>query len=83
MARDWGNEFVRWYNNEHCHSAIKFVTPVQRHNGEDKLILKERHQLYTEAKGKHPERWSGETRNWTPAGNVTLNPEKEEIAEAA
>jgi putative transposase len=25
-----------------------------------------------------PERWSGTTRNWTPAGEVTLNPEREQ-----
>ncbi len=83
IARDWVNDFVNWYNNEHCHSSIRFVTPMQRHNGEDKTILEKRHQVYKEAKEKCPERWSGETRNWTPVGNVTLNPEKDEIREAA
>ena len=35
-ARTWVKEFVHWYNHEHRHSRIKFVTPVQRHTGEDK-----------------------------------------------
>jgi putative transposase len=83
VARDWVNRFVEWYNNEHCHSSIKFVTPMQRHNGEDKIILEKRDQLYKEAKQKHPERWSGDTRNWTPVGSVTLNPERDEVKEAA
>ncbi|NVZ11797.1 hypothetical protein HW932_21370 [Allochromatium humboldtianum] len=27
--------------------------------------------------GKHPERWSGPTRNWTPITVVSLNPERD------
>ena len=38
-ARDWVHHFATWYNNEHCHSGIKFVTPAQRHNGEDRIVL--------------------------------------------
>jgi len=83
IARDWVSEFVKWYNNEHRHSSIKFVTPSQRHNSDDKAILEKRHQLYKEAKAKNPERWSGETRNWVPVGNVTLNPERDEIKDVA
>ena len=30
-AREWVLGFVRWYNNEHRHSTIKFVTSSQRH----------------------------------------------------
>lgn len=78
-ARTWLSEFMRWYNDQHCHSRIRFVTPAQRHRGEDKLILKRRHALYEKAKKKRPERWSGNTRNWEPVGAVKLNPEREEI----
>ena len=38
-ARTWMDEFVTWYNTEHRHSAIRFVTPDQRHRGEDIAIL--------------------------------------------
>ena len=83
IARDWVNDFTNWYNNEHCHSRIKFVTPAQRHRGEDKILLQKRHAVYELAKAKHPERWSGETRNWDHIGVVTLNPEKYEQKVAA
>ena len=75
-ARQWVNGFVNWYNNEHLHSSIKFVTPAQRHTGEDVAILKNRKNVYQKAKKKHPERWSGETRNWDYIDEVNLNPEK-------
>lgn len=38
-ARSWVEGFIGWYNHEHRHSAIKFVTPAQRHCGEDSSIL--------------------------------------------
>ena len=41
-ARLWVKRFVEWYNNEHRHSGIHYVTPAQRHNGEDKEILAKR-----------------------------------------
>ena len=75
-ARAWVIEFVRWYNTQHQHSAIRFVTPDQRHRGEDKALLANRHDLYQAAREKHPARWSGQTRNWHPVGAVRLNPER-------
>lgn len=80
-SRSWVTEFVRWYNNEHRHSRIKFVTPAQRHRGEDAEILDRRNRVYAEAKSKNPERWSGQTRNWDPINSVALNPEKLENLE--
>lgn len=74
-ARAWTQSFVRWYNLEHRHSAIRFVTPDQRHRGEDRALLAERHRVYQLARAAHPERWSGKTRNWQPTGSVWLNPE--------
>jgi len=73
-ARAWVLDFVRWYNTEHRHSALAFVTPEQRHSGEHVAVLAQREALYTQAKAMHPERWSGATRDWTPPGAVTLNP---------
>jgi len=82
-ARDWVSRFVNWYNNDHRHSGIKFVTPSQRHRGEDKAILQQRNRVYEMAQLRTPRRWSRKTRDWHPVGEVTLNPESEEIAEAA
>ncbi len=73
-ARQWVAQFTHWYNEEHQHSALKFVTPGQRHRGEDAALLDERHRLYEVAKARHPERWSGSTRNWEPEKTVLLNP---------
>jgi transposase InsO family protein len=73
-AEAWVTAFVRWYNTEHRHSAIRFVTPEQRHLGLDREILLQRHRIYQEAKQANPERWTAETRNWNPIDTVTLNP---------
>jgi len=81
-ARQWVHEFVRWYNHEHRHSAIQFVTPAERHRGDDEAILAKRQTVYEAAKRRNPERWSGKTRNWEPAGEVWLNPENSEAKEA-
>lgn len=77
-ARVWVLDFVRWYNTEHRHSAIKFVTPSQRHNGEDVEILANRKRVYEAAKCRNPSRWSGEIRNWERLEEVWLNPEKKD-----
>jgi len=75
-AREWVAGFQRWYDEIHRHSALKFVTPAQRHRGEDIAILEQRHALYEAAKARRPERWSGLSRNWEPEKIVYLNPGK-------
>jgi transposase InsO family protein len=75
-ARAWVHSFATWYNTQHRHSAIRFVTPDQRHRGEDQALLADRHQVYELARAARPERWSGQTRNWQPIGPVWLNPER-------
>jgi hypothetical protein len=69
------------YDHEHRYSTIKFVTPAQRHAGLDSQSLRKRKALYETAKTKHPERWSGPTRNWDRTNEVWLNPSKELCAE--
>ncbi|RKG72762.1 hypothetical protein D7W82_39495 [Corallococcus sp. CA049B] len=69
--------FVGWYNTEHRHSAIRFVTPEAKHFGLDAALLAQRHHVYQRARARHPERWSHNTRDWTPAGLVRLNPSPE------
>ena len=74
-SRHWIQAFVEWYNNEHRHSALKYVTPSQRHTGEATSILAERRSVYQQAKAKHLERWSGNIRNFDLSKEVYLNPE--------
>ncbi len=73
-ARQWVRDFVRWYNYQHHHSGLKFVTPDERHRGKDKGILEQRKAVYEAARTQHPERWSRKTRNWEPVEGVWLNP---------
>jgi putative transposase len=74
-AQAWVDEFVAWYNTEHLHSAIKFVTPEDRHQGREDLILAHRTWVYQQARKRSPSRWSGQTRNWQPVRVVRLNPD--------
>ena len=73
-ARAWMQQFVYGYNHEHCHSGIRFVTPQQRHSGQDQAILAQRQAIYEQARARHPERWSRAIRNWNPITEVWLNP---------
>jgi putative transposase len=79
-ARQWAMHFVQWYNLEHRHSGIRYVTPAQRHAGQDGRMLAARHAVYQDARQRNPRRWSRQTRNWTPVGVVTLNPERDAVA---
>lgn len=82
-ARGWVTWFVEWYNTEHRHSQITFVTPQQRHTGEDVEILERRREVYEAARRRNPERWSGRTRRWDRVEEVKLNPTKEQAATVA
>ncbi len=74
-ARRWVATFVAWYNDDHQHSGIRFVTPSERHDGREDAILARRHDVYLAARDRHPARWSRYTRDWTPIAIVRLNPE--------
>ena len=78
-ARQWAADFVLWYNHEHRHSGIRYVSPAQRHAGGDRPVLAARHALYPQAREANPRRWSGPIRNWAPIGAVTLNPERDSV----
>lgn len=82
-ARAWAAHFVHWYNVDHRHSGIRYVSPQQRHAGEDRAILAARRELYAQAQQRNPARWSGNTRNWSHIDVVTLNPERDELVSNA
>jgi putative transposase len=75
-ARRWVAAFVRWYNTEHLHSGIGFVTPEDRHEGRDVAILAARKAVYEQARRRRPERWSRTTRRWEHTAKVELVPVK-------
>jgi putative transposase len=76
-ARAWVASFVDWYNHEHLHSAIGFVTPSERHQGLDEDVRNRRRQVYERAQSRHPERWSCAPRAWQAPDLVVLNPARD------
>jgi putative transposase len=81
QARRWVSGLVRWYNEEHRHSAIGFVTPAQRHQQADQQMLQARVAVYENARQQNPRRWSGQTRDWAFINAVHLNPDYSQIKE--
>lgn len=81
-AKKWVIGFVNWYNCDHLHSGIKFVTPEQRHLGVDKEILEKREDVYLKAKKNHPQRWgSRAVKNFKYIKEVNLNHLQQEISD--
>ncbi len=70
-------ELVHWYNHEHRHSAIRFVTPEQRHCSSDRALLANRDTVFQRARLANPSRWSKQTRNWHFIDSVHLNPDRQ------
>lgn len=79
QARAWMLAFTRWYNEEHKHRNLKFVSPGERHRGEDTRIFAKRIAVYEQARAKHPRRWSRGIRNWSLPKEVWLNRPAEEV----
>jgi putative transposase len=74
-ARAWAHRLIQWCNHQHRHSALRFVTPAQKHRGEDVLLLAKRKTLYEAKCTENPGRWiQRKTRNWQPVTTATLNP---------
>ena len=83
QARAWVAEFVHWYNNQHLHSGIGYVSPANRHDGADIKQLQQRKDVYQRARDLHPERWARHTRSWQRPGDVYLNPDKHKLSGVA
>ena len=78
QAQSWVDGFVFWYNTQHMHSSIRYVTPDDRHFGREEHILANRRKVYEKARSRNPHRWSINIRNWNPVHQVWLNPEKKD-----
>jgi putative transposase len=51
--------FFRWYNTNHYHSGIGFLTPEDVHYERAEQIIKEREKVLEMAFEKHPNRFKG------------------------
>ena len=72
-ACQWAAAFVDWYVHQHRHSAIKFVTPQQRHSGQAPAICHQRTEVYEQARKRHPRRWARSIRCWQQPAVVWIN----------
>lgn len=77
-ARQWVLKFAHYYNHEHRHSGLNFLTPIQRHTGMDQTVFSNRRAIYEAAREKNPERWTKSIRDWSLEDEVWLNPENNE-----
>ena len=51
-------QFFPWYNKEHYHSGIAWLTPESVHYQRDQAILEQRHAVLMQAFLAHPERFN-------------------------
>lgn len=65
-SNNWAADFINWYNTEHLHSAIGYVTPEQRYTGEAVSIIAKRNAVKRAAFESKRIRWS---KQFTPLVN--------------
>lgn len=56
-ARSFCQGFFRWYNHDHHHSGISYLTPWEFHSGKGKNVIDQRKKVLEDAFKKHPERF--------------------------
>jgi putative transposase len=56
-AREVGRAFFPWYNHQHHHSALRYLTPAVVHHGHSEQVLAERHRVRMAAYLERPDRF--------------------------
>ena len=56
-ARAFGQRFFAWYNHDHHHSALGYLTPATVHAGVAEGVRDQRQQVLAAAYAVHPERF--------------------------
>ena len=56
-AYTWCESFFDWYNLEHRHSGIAYLTPVVVHSGQAHAVITRRAAVLSAAYDRHPERF--------------------------
>ena len=57
-AEAFCQQFFTWYNKEHYHSGIAWLTPETAHHQQDKAVLEKRHAVLTQAFLNNPGRFN-------------------------
>lgn len=74
-ARAFGQVFFSWYNNEHYHSGLGYMTPAMVHYGFAKDVRDQRTTVLAAAYAAHPERFvRGVSRPAPLPVSVWINP---------
>jgi putative transposase len=74
-ARQVCRPLFDWYNTEHHHSGLAFLTPATVHHGRADLVLDARHRVRLAAYAAHPERFvNGPPRRQSLPPAVWINP---------
>lgn len=74
-ALEWGRSFFRWYNHEHHHSGIAYLTPADVYLGRADAVLERRHETLLAAHTAHPERFAnGPPKRQVLAPATYINP---------
>lgn len=74
-ARAFCHVFFDWYNNEHYHSGITWLTPATVHYGRSDEVLAKRHAILIEQHRKNPQRFiNGAPKLSTLPDAVWINP---------
>ncbi len=63
-SRNWMVDFIGWYNEQHRHSGINYITPNPRHSGIGEEIILKRNQTLAAAYSRNPERWCRKPAVW-------------------
>jgi putative transposase len=83
QALEWGRRFFPWYNHEHHHSGIAYLTPADMHCGRAGTVVDGRHRVMLEAYAAHPERFpGGPPRPLLPPTAAFINPPRQTDAAA-
>jgi putative transposase len=61
QARSFCQTFFTWYNHEHRHSGIGYMTPAAIHTGQAAHLYRARQDVLTAAFDQHPQRFKGRT----------------------
>lgn len=81
-ARTFCQEFFTWYNTQHHHSGIAWLTPEDMHYGRAKQIVQVRQLALDEAFARHPERFRNRPPQAAiPPDAVWINPPNQEASE--
>ena len=74
-ARQVCRPLFTWYNTEHHHSSLAFLTPAAVHHGRADEVLEGRHRVRLAAYAAHPERFvNGPPRRESLPNAVWINP---------